>query len=95
MASMTTFPTTGNGPKTPIKETALATITKVMIGDLERLGLLDRHVGDVEFTSSLRHHTFGATNHLFVSAFGRQFIRACRPPLAARNSGRGANSAGA
>ena len=72
----------GYGPKSPIKEAALTPITNVMIGDLERLGLIDRHAGDTEFTSSLKHNIFGATNHLFVSSFGREFIRACRPPLA-------------
>jgi hypothetical protein len=55
----------------------------VMIGDLERLGLIDRHLGDTNFTSSMKHHVFGATNHLFVSPFGREFIHACRPPHAA------------
>jgi hypothetical protein len=73
----------GYGPKIPIKEGALAAITKVMIGDMERLGLIDRHVGNEEFTSSLERHSFGPTNHLFVSLFGRQFIRACQPPRAA------------
>jgi hypothetical protein len=73
----------GYGPKHPIREATLTALTGVMIGDLERLGLIDRHMGNREFTSSLKHHTFEATNHLFVSLFGREFIRACRPPHAA------------
>ena len=83
----------GYGSKIPIKEVTLTAITDVMIGDLERLGLLDRHVED-KFTSSLNHHRFGPDNHLFVSLFGREFIRACRPPHAARDTECGANAAG-
>lgn len=85
----------GYGPKIPIKEGMLAAITKVMIGDLERLGLIDRHVGTEEFTSSLQHHSFGPTNHLFVSLFGRDFIRACQPPHAAPHTECGAKTADA
>jgi Abortive infection alpha len=70
----------GRGPKHPIKETTLGALSDVMIGDLERLGLIDRHNENTEFTSPLKHHTFEATNHLYVSMFGREFIRACRPP---------------
>jgi Abortive infection alpha len=69
----------GQTSKLAIKESTLATVTPVTIGDLERLGLIDRHMVD-QFTSSLNHHTFGPSNHLFISWFGRKFIRACRPP---------------
>jgi|ERR1700723_787754 len=70
----------GHGPKHPIQESMLIAASDVMIADLERLGLIDRYMEDTQFTSSLKHHTFGPTNHLFVSYFGREFIRACRPP---------------
>jgi Abortive infection alpha len=74
------IPDGGHGPKLPIQEGTLIAATKVMIADLERLGLVDRYMEDTQFTASLKHHTFGPTNHLFVSFFGREFIRACRPP---------------
>lgn len=70
----------GYGPKLPIQDGTLTAATNVMIADLERLGLVDRYMEDTQFTASLKHHTFGPTNHLFVSFFGREFIRACRPP---------------
>jgi Abortive infection alpha len=70
----------GHGPKLPIQEDTLIAATKVIIADLERLGLIDRYMEDTQLTASLKHHTFGPTNHLFVSFFGREFVRACRPP---------------
>jgi hypothetical protein len=78
------IPDRGHGPKHPIKEATLAAVTSVVIGDLERLGLLDRHMESTQITASVNYHTFEPTNHLFISSFGREFIRACRPPLTTR-----------
>jgi len=72
----------GYGPKVPIKDATIASATSVMIGDLERLGVLDRLMGEDKFEERLTHHSFGPTNHLFVSLFGREFVRACRAPKA-------------
>jgi hypothetical protein len=69
----------GYGPKVPIKDATIASATSIMIGDLERLGVVDRHLGEDKF-EGLGRNVFGATNHLLVSAFGRVFIRACRAP---------------
>jgi len=70
------------GLKEAIQEGTLASAAPVTLGNLERLGLLNRHMQDTGFTSDLKFHTFGPTNHLFVSSFGRAFIRACRAPQA-------------
>ncbi|MGH9452760.1 MAG: Abi-alpha family protein [Terriglobia bacterium] len=71
----------GQGHKRPIGESTLSSATPVMIGNLERLGLLSRDMVDMgDFTSGMTHHTFSPANHLFVSPFGRAFIPACRAP---------------
>jgi hypothetical protein len=60
-----------------IKDDTLATITDVMIVDLERLGLLHRH-GQTRYESRPNSNLFGAVNHIYVSPYGQAFICACQ-----------------
>jgi hypothetical protein len=65
----------------PILEGTLGQLKPSMIGNLERLGLVTRHSHDLSnFTSYLGRNVMGATNHLYVSDLGMDFVRACRPP---------------
>jgi hypothetical protein len=67
--------------KYPILENTLSPLSTPMIVNVERLGLVTRLKHDhAEFTSSWGMNAFAVSNHLWMSDFGLEFVRACRPP---------------
>jgi hypothetical protein len=58
----------------------LGSVHPVMIENLERLMLVTRIAVPLSFDDKVQH-SFPPANHLFVSEFGKAFIRACRLPI--------------
>lgn len=63
----------------PLRKDTLASVSRIMLGNLQRLGLLSPH-RERDFDDEGTHNVFEPTNYLYLSQFGRAFVRACRPP---------------
>ena len=59
----------------------LSTVQPVLIGNLERLGLVTRMQLKLSLDNQIQN-IFPPANHLYVSELGKTFIRACRIPMA-------------
>jgi hypothetical protein len=53
--------------------------TMITIENLERLMLVSRNTG-VHLTAEEQRNTFAAANHLYMTDFGKAFVRSCRIP---------------
>jgi Abortive infection alpha len=65
------------GGRNCLRKETLDSASAVMLGNLQRLELLTIHTGT--FDGDGTSNVFGATNYLHLSAFGKAFVRACRP----------------
>lgn len=67
----------------PLRRDTLASAPSVMLGNLQRLGLLTPYgERDFEHDGKLKVNIFEPINYLYLSPFGKAFVRACRPPQA-------------
>jgi hypothetical protein len=62
-----------------LRKETLESVSPVMLGNLQRLGLLTQ-LPKAEWGDGMTH-SFGATNSMYFSPFGKAFVRACRKPV--------------
>ena len=63
----------------PLRKDTLASVSRVMLGNLQRLGLLTPY-RERDFDDDGTRNVFEPANYMYLSQFGRAFVRACRPP---------------
>ena len=63
----------------PLRKDTLASVSRVMLGNLQRLGLLSPY-RERDFDDDGSHNIFEPANYMYLSQFGKAFVRACRPP---------------
>jgi hypothetical protein len=63
----------------PLRKNTLNSASRVMLGNLQRLGLLTPY-RERDFDDDGSQNVFEPANYLYLSQFGRAFVRACRPP---------------
>jgi hypothetical protein len=63
----------------PLRKNTLDSVSRVMLGNLQRLGLLTPF-REREFDDDGSRNIFEPANYMYLSQFGRAFVRACRPP---------------
>jgi len=63
----------------PLRKNTLASVSRIMLGNLQRLGLLTPY-REKDFDDDGTRNIFEPANYLYLSQFGRAFVRACRPP---------------
>jgi abortive infection alpha-like protein len=63
----------------PLRKDTLASVSRIMLGNLQRLGLLSPY-RERDFDDDGTRNIFEPANYMYLSPFGRAFVRACRPP---------------
>jgi Abortive infection alpha len=62
-----------------LRKKTLASASHVMLGNLQRLGLLTPY-REKDYDDDGTRNIFEPANYMYLSSFGRAFVRACRPP---------------
>jgi Abortive infection alpha len=78
--TMPSFSWDGNRTTISVRDETLSCVSGVVFVNLERLGLLERYV-PFPTPAGVPESIVGPTEQHYLTAFGKAFVRACRPPV--------------